>query len=418
LPTPVSPTINTHERAGRDLPDDVVDPLHRRIGDHDRARLERRRDPERRHRSRRAARERIGEPRALDHHRRAPDLDRLTERDRERRAGWQAAALDPSPVRALEVLDREGSIGMQAKVRVLAGDRSIVDPHVRVLAAAEHERTRDLERSARVRLRGEEDQPQRCAAVFFERTEICGRIGWRSFSHPGRLRSTSVVARIRPLRNSVTPLAQGLRERLCKPRAGRGEAEREALVFGVHSNPRVTARPMTKCACAPERGYTKKRGFSLVEILGAVAMVTAVGAVASPMVSHLQRRDVLAKAARDFAADVKAARSLAVHGFRPGEFADGWTSGDRTKSAGIEIEPDGRYTMFVDRNGTTDGDEVAMATVELPPNVRITAPSEGQQIRFDPNGASLTSFSVVITDTERGTSRTILVSASGAVTIR
>ncbi|MCK6548985.1 GspH/FimT family protein [Myxococcota bacterium] len=153
-----------------------------------------------------------------------------------------------------------------------------------------------------------------------------------------------------------------------------------------------------------------RRGFSVVELVVAVALIAILAAMSTPMLVHATRKGQLRTEAQALVTDVGLARSVAVAGAERGA---PWDVGDRTRSAGLMIVDARSWLVFADRDTTDDGDEVVLRTVVLPLGLRIVSPTAGSTMRFRPNGTISGPFDVVVEDEESHTQRRVVVASGG-----
>jgi Tfp pilus assembly protein FimT len=161
----------------------------------------------------------------------------------------------------------------------------------------------------------------------------------------------------------------------------------------------------------------KRLGFSLLELVTVMVIITATVAMSVPLFARSARRDDLRKASRGLAADLARSRSLAASGYRT-NVSPPWLPGDRTMNAGIVINGPSSYSVFIDKDATSNGNEITVAVVTLPNFVTIAAPPAGTEIRFRPNGTVVNVSNVVVTDNQIGLSRTVVLTGGGALRVQ
>lgn len=164
----------------------------------------------------------------------------------------------------------------------------------------------------------------------------------------------------------------------------------------------------------------RSRGFSLLELVIAVAIVGILTAVAVPALRSSRTRSEVNDAARRLSSNLASARSLAAKGQTAGP---PWGVGDRTVTAGVRIISQTQYAVFIDRDANA-GDEIDVTVVDLlvsDPNspVRITAPAPSE-IRFRSNGQLTSGNAVDITVSNPGVgiSKNLTVSVGGITKFR
>lgn len=123
------------------------------------------------------------------------------------------------------------------------------------------------------------------------------------------------------------------------------------------------------------RAGTSRRGFSLPELLVVLAVLGLAVVVAVPLVANQVRLVQVRSAADQLAANLRAARTIAVSIRRPVDVR-------------VDVDPDNRYT-FPDARGRT-------RIVRLPEGIRIS--SSTSPISFRPDG-SLPGGAVTVLET-------------------
>lgn len=156
-----------------------------------------------------------------------------------------------------------------------------------------------------------------------------------------------------------------------------------------------------------------QKGFTLIELSIVTAMIALVGMMSIPLFSRLQRTQQFRDSARSVGSALLVAKSMASTGKRQ----SGWAANDRVTNAGVQVLSTTSYVVFVDRDSVRDGDEIVMKTVILPRGFTIVSPVAGQEIRYRANGTVPVPQNILIRDTERNRTRTIVVAGGGAVRI-
>lgn len=125
-----------------------------------------------------------------------------------------------------------------------------------------------------------------------------------------------------------------------------------------------------------------ERGFTLAELVTAVAVTAILTATALPFFVGMQVKSRMRTLARQVAGDLSEARLLARTG-RTGVV--GWGAEERVIQAGVRFDEEGRYVLFVDSNDRPDGQgEQILTTVEVPAMFSVVgSPAE---LRFRRNG--------------------------------
>jgi prepilin-type N-terminal cleavage/methylation domain-containing protein len=155
------------------------------------------------------------------------------------------------------------------------------------------------------------------------------------------------------------------------------------------------------------------KGFTLIEMVVATALIAGFATMTVPLVSKLQRAQEFRSITRGIAANLMNARSVASSGKRE----QGWSTNDRVTQAGLIVNSSTSYTIFVDRDNARDGDELPFRIVNLPVGMEITAPLPGQEIRFRHNGTVVAPMNITVVDRVRVKTRTLILSGGGAIRI-
>lgn len=162
----------------------------------------------------------------------------------------------------------------------------------------------------------------------------------------------------------------------------------------------------------------KRRGFTLVEIIVAIAIVATLATLAVMGMHDARQKSRLREEARSLVAYLNKARALAASGRV--DPAAGWDEGDRTRSAGLRVIGARRYALFIDRDLTTDGDEYEVQSIDLSDagQLVIQAPASGVEIRFRGNGTVVDPVNFVLVDEQSREERTIVISGGGQARIQ
>ncbi len=112
------------------------------------------------------------------------------------------------------------------------------------------------------------------------------------------------------------------------------------------------------------------RGFTLMELMIALAVVAIVSVAVAPAMARWAEQDEMDLATRDLRALLRDARMAAVEQGRP---------------VSVILEPEsGRYWVSVGRE--SEGVRVIRGTMPIQPGVRLSAADRRLQFRFDPHG--------------------------------
>ena len=134
------------------------------------------------------------------------------------------------------------------------------------------------------------------------------------------------------------------------------------------------------------RDPARNRGFTLVELLAAVAIFALLGLLVLPSAFRLNERAREQGEIRRVLSEIRRARATAASKRRPDQL-----STDSIRSAGISILTATSYMRFSDFD-TAVGGETPDSVVDLTQtetNLTIQAPAVGDQIRFRADGTLL-----------------------------
>lgn len=101
-------------------------------------------------------------------------------------------------------------------------------------------------------------------------------------------------------------------------------------------------------------------GYTLVEVMVVIGIVAVIAAIGIPVASHMRNKSRLTKVARELQARVTQARALAATATPD----PAWPAGSRVQSAGIRIESQQSYTVFIDRD-VADGGESVVSVIDF-----------------------------------------------------
>lgn len=157
----------------------------------------------------------------------------------------------------------------------------------------------------------------------------------------------------------------------------------------------------------------RRRGFTLIEVMVVVAVVSIVGSLAVMGFVRWQRHGAVREAGVAMVGDLRELRALAQSGRT--DFA-GFGPGVRVEQAGLRRVGASTYEVFVDRDELSDGNELTLRTIELPVHgfpIEVVWPVP--ELRFDRSGllATGTEQRFTVRDTQANRSVTVLVSLGG-----
>src|SRR5688572_28921997 len=125
------------------------------------------------------------------------------------------------------------------------------------------------------------------------------------------------------------------------------------------------------------RRKRSERGFTLVEIIVAVAIVAILVAIAIPLFRSSRRKTDLQDVAPRLVGHLGQARGLAATGLTHST----WGPNQRTECAGLRIISASQYAVFIDADLLANGNEVDAAIIDFgvnhpgsPLSVAILAP--------------------------------------------
>lgn len=160
-----------------------------------------------------------------------------------------------------------------------------------------------------------------------------------------------------------------------------------------------------------------RRGFTVLELVVAVAILAVIAGLAVTAYTRLIERQRLSTATRRVAGVLRQLRSLAVSGGRHPSLGM-----SEIRSAGIRLASPTRVVMFVDRDEDAgNGNDAAIGEVDLTEIdrqglIEVAAPAGGQRFTFDREG-TVNPGRIEVTDRGSGMTRAIELTAAGQVAI-
>ena len=157
----------------------------------------------------------------------------------------------------------------------------------------------------------------------------------------------------------------------------------------------------------------RSRGYSLLEVMIAVAVVGVVSAVAFPRLDELSRRSHFNGATRRLVGTLRESRAMAI--------ARQDVAGVRAEQVGIRVDSPTQYTQFMDPDTDSANDNdvvlrvVNVLTIDRAQGFRIVSPP-GTVIRFRRDG-STTATTLDLADDYSVQTRTIRLTAGGQTSI-
>lgn len=159
-----------------------------------------------------------------------------------------------------------------------------------------------------------------------------------------------------------------------------------------------------------------RRGFTLVELMVAIAMIAVLAAIAVPLFGAMFQRQRLNEAARGAVSMLRRARSLAI-ARGPFQVAG---SALTARTAGVRLESDRQLVLFVDADEDRSNanhlelERLDLLAVDPSGTLRFASPSAGSEIRFAQDGSTR---HVVVEIEERGGQRVrrLQVQAAGVI---
>lgn len=160
-----------------------------------------------------------------------------------------------------------------------------------------------------------------------------------------------------------------------------------------------------------------KRGFSLLEIVVVIAIVSLLAGIAIPAFSRAKMKAQLRSTANRMVGDFKQARTLAASG-KAGLAA--WAADQRTQMAGIRFISATQYAIFIDNDNAANGSEVDIEVVDIAANnepfVFVGAPAE---VRFKRTGTLVAppDVDIIVQDTTTNEQRTVRITYGGKASV-
>jgi type IV fimbrial biogenesis protein FimT len=150
----------------------------------------------------------------------------------------------------------------------------------------------------------------------------------------------------------------------------------------------------------------KKSGFTIIELMVIIAIISILATVAIPNFFAWRPKRQLSAAAKDVFSVMQYARSRALKD---------------NVSVGLEFDPaNEEYTVFLDNgaganagNGTQDGDEPTVKSGRMPPGINLVSTDFGDKVRFDSRGLLNNAGGVVELKNSLGVTKKIEVIRTG-----
>src|SRR5262245_33262633 len=101
-------------------------------------------------------------------------------------------------------------------------------------------------------------------------------------------------------------------------------------------------------------------GYTLVEVVVVIGIVAIIAAIGIPVAMHMRNKSRLTKVVRELQSRVTQARSLAATASPD----PAWPAGSRVQSAGIRIDSEQSYSVFID-NDLIDGGESVVSVIDF-----------------------------------------------------
>lgn len=160
--------------------------------------------------------------------------------------------------------------------------------------------------------------------------------------------------------------------------------------------------------------HRRVSGFTLIEMIITIGLISILGAIAVPWFTGLLRRSALTSVVRRLAGDLQNAKVYAVSGRQ--------ITGSpnvRSRSGGLIILDDHQYQLFVDAD-VANGSEDLLTLINIQtraPFARITTPSPGTILRFKNDGTFVGLGPIRIQDSEFNLSEIVEISGVGSIKV-
>lgn len=159
------------------------------------------------------------------------------------------------------------------------------------------------------------------------------------------------------------------------------------------------------------RVHLQPRGFTLVELLVVLGVLTLLGAIAFVQLPPILARARLNSGARQVAEDLQVVRARAIAQNRRFRV----TFRTSTHDYLVEVEDGSSWTQLVLHGHTAE--EADEALITLPPRVTINAVNSGGRVTFQPRGHVDGGITVTLGAAATAETRKVVVNLAGRVRI-